>query len=478
MALGLASAACDSEDPARATPIPLADPVRVSGASPFAAGCNAVSQGGVRYAGSEVEPSLTVNPVNPDHLVAAWQQDRWSSGGSDGLATAMSLDGGITWTRAVVPFSLCGGGAGRGGDFQRATDPWVSFSADGNIVHLIGFAFDATTARAAILATRSTDGGLHWQDPAALATTANPDIALDKPTLTADPVDPQRVYAVWDRLTGVTSPDESVVTGPAWFSSSSDGGATWSEAAILYDPGSNAQTIASQIVVLPGGALVNVLVRITCLSTNDPRCTGTTHPLFELVALRSEDGGASWSVPGAVISELRARGAQDPKTGHAVRAGEVVPFTAVDGATGQLYVVWEDARFSGGARDGIVIATSVDGGLDFSAPAQVNGSPSAEAFRPAVAVGKGGAIAVTYYDFRSDPAADPDHTWTSFWRATSPDFGGTWHEAPEGGPFDLRTTPDAEGWFVGDYTGLVASGDRFIALFGMGGDSTDVFVSR
>jgi hypothetical protein len=471
IALGLAAAACDREETARATPNPLADPVRVSGASPFAAGCNPAVQGGVRYTGSEVEPSLTVNPVHPDHLVAAWQQDRWSSGGSDGLATATSLDGGATWTLALAPFSLCGGGnALRGGEFQRATDPWVSFSADGAIVHLIGLAFDATSGREAILVTRSANGGLGWNDPVTLASATDLDIALDKPTLTADPVDPQRVYAVWDRLTGITSPDQRVVTGPAWFSSSSDGGETWSQEKILYDPGSDAQTIASQIVVLPGGALVNVLVRITSMSTD--------HPLFQVVALRSEDQGTSWNVPGVVVSELRARGARDPKTPHAVRAGEVVPFTAVDPVTGQLYVVWEDARFSGGARDGIALSTSANGGLGWSVPVQVNGAPSVEAFRPAVAVGSGGAVAVTYYDFRNDPAFDPDHTWTSFWRATSVDGGATWQDAPEGGPFDLRTAPDAEGWFLGDYTGLVASGDRFIALFGMGGASTDVFVSR
>jgi BNR repeat protein len=467
-AAALALAACGEDHPVF-SPIPLADPVRVSGASPFPPGCNAAPQRGVRYPGSEVEPSLAANPVDPAHLVAAWQQDRWSDGGSDGLVTAVSHDGGASWTAALVPFSLCGGGAGHGGDYQRATDPWVAFSADGAVVHLVGLAFDATTARTAVVASRSTDGGVGWSDPVALAADASPDFGLDKPSVTADPVDPLRAYAAWDRLTGLTASDPSVSTGPAWFSRSSDGGRTWSAPIVLYDPGADAQTISSQLVVLPGGALVNVFVRITAASTKTP--------LFEVVAARSADQGTTWGAP-VVVAALLARGASDPKTGHAIRAGEVVPSTAVDPATGAVHVVWEDARFSGGARDGIALSTSTDGGLTWSAPVQVNGAPAVEAFRPAVAVGGGGTVAVTYYDFRNDVAADRSHTWTTFWLATSADGGATWRDVPEGGPFDLRTAPDADGWFLGDYTGLVASRAGFVALFGMGGDSTDVFASR
>jgi hypothetical protein len=468
-AAALALSAC-GDDHLVFSPIPLAHPVRVSGASPFASGCNAAPQRGVLYPGSEVEPSLAASPADPDHLVAAWQQDRWSSGGADGLVTAVSHDRGATWTAAPVPFSLCGGGAGRGGDYQRVTDPWVAFSADGAVVHVVGFAFDDTTARQAIVAARSTDGGSSWGDPVVIDQTANPDFALDKPTITADPADPSRVYAVWDRLTGVTSPDPRVATGPAWLARSTDAGAHWTAPAVLYDPGADAQTISSQIVVLPGGALLNVLVRITAMSTS--------RPVFDVVALRSTDLGDTWNVPGVVVGALLARGAADPKTGHAVRAGELVPSTAVDPATGAVHVAWEDARFSGGAHDGIALSTSTDGGVTWSAPVQVNGAPAVEAFRPAVAAGSGGAVAVTYYDFRNDVAADRSHTWTTFWVATSADGGATWSEAPAGGPFDLRTAPDADGWFLGDYTGLAASRGGFVALFGMAGDATDVFASR
>jgi hypothetical protein len=200
----------------------------------------------------------------------------------------------------------------------------------------------------------------------------------------------------------------------------------------------------------------------------------TPAPVYDVVAARSGDGGDGWSAP-VLVAPLLARGASDPKTGHAIRAGEVVPSAAVD-AAGVVYVAWEDARFSGGARDGIALATSADGGRTWSAPRQVNGAPAVEAFRPAIAAGPGG-LAVTYYDFRDDVPAEAHRTWTTFWRATSADGGATWRDEPLGGPFDLRLAPDAGGWFLGDYTGLAARGGGFAALFGMSQPSTDVFVS-
>ncbi len=433
-------------------------------------GCSAPTPRGTRYPDSEVEPHLAIHPANPDHLVAAWQQDRWSDGGADGLVAGVSLDGGATWKLTAMPFSACAGGAVPALDYERATDPWVSFSADGAAVNLVGLAFDATTARAAIVVSRSTDGGLTWSPATAIAEDADGDVAVDKPTITADPTRAGHVYAVWDRLTGLASADPSLDTGPAWISRSTNGGETWEPPRVLHDPGPDAQTISSQIVVLPDGALVDVFVRITAASTPGAR--------FDVVAMRSADAGDTWTGP-FVVSGLGSIGAVDPKTGHPIRAGEVVPSSAADGA-GRLWVAWQDARFSGRVRDGIALASSEDGGVTWSVPVQVNRAPLVQAFRPAVAA-SGATLAVTYYDLRFDVEGDAERTWVTVWRATTGDGGATWDELPEGGPFDLRSVPDAGGWFVGDYTGLVARGAGFAALFSMGRSAlsggTDTFVT-
>jgi hypothetical protein len=466
LAASLLLAGC--EDLSWPMPPAIVSPVRVSGASPLPPGCGAPATRGTRYADSEVEPHLAVHPTNPDHLVAAWQQDRWSNGAADALVAGVSLDGGATWTAAPLPLSACGGGEGPA-DYERVTDPWLSFAASG-VLHAIGLAVDATSPRGAILATRSTDGGLSWEPARAVAADASQDVGLDKPTITADPTRAGVVYAVWDRLAGLTAPDPATSTGPAWFARSTDEGLTWEAPRVLHDPGADAQTISSQIVVLPDGALVTVFVRILR--------TSSAQPSSDVVAMRSTDAGATWSAP-VVVGPLRAIGAVDPEDGHGIRAGELVPSSAADEA-GRLWVAWQDASFSGGARDGIALATSRDGGATWSAPVQVNREPLVQAFRPAVAAAAG-RVAVTYYDLRFDAALEADGTWATVWRATTSDGGATWAEVPEGGPFDLRAAPDAGGWFVGDYSGLVARRAGFASVFSMSrsalGAGTDAFAS-
>ena len=152
------------------------------------------------------------------------------------------------------------------------------------------------------------------------------------------------------------------------------------------------------------------------------------------------------------------------------------------GRSGRIAVVWQDARFSGGARDGIAFSRSDDGGRSWSAPVQVNRAPSVPAFVPAVAIADDGTIGVTYYDFRNN-TVDARTLPTDYWFARSTDGGATWAETHVAGPFDLLGAPRANGLFLGDYMGLVASGGDFVTLFtatngGNAANLTDVFAAR
>src|SRR3989440_4485618 len=105
---------------------------RVSGQSPWPASCVPAGQTGTNFFNAEVEPFVAVDPTDPNHLVGAWQQDRWSNGGSNGLGTAASFDRGATWTTGFAAFTVCSGGtAAQHGDYERASDPWVTFRAHG-----------------------------------------------------------------------------------------------------------------------------------------------------------------------------------------------------------------------------------------------------------------------------------------------------------------------------------------------------------
>src|SRR5512141_877768 len=59
--------------------------IRASGASPLTTGCAGPGIGGTLYAGSEVEPYIAINPQDTTNVIGVWQQDRWSSGGAQGL---------------------------------------------------------------------------------------------------------------------------------------------------------------------------------------------------------------------------------------------------------------------------------------------------------------------------------------------------------------------------------------------------------
>ena len=447
------------------TPPPAVDaPVRVTGTTPFAPGCDGGAGLGTPYASAEVEPMIAVNPRDANNLVGVWQQDRWPSGAAQGLMTGASFDGGRTWERHAAPFSRCtGGNAANGGDYERATDPWVSFAPDGT-AHQIALAIRGSSFQPgstnAILASRSADGGRTWSDPVALRIDGS-DAFNDKESITADPTDSRLVYATWDRLNAGGG-------GPTWFSRSTDGGRTWEAARPIHDPGTNRQTINNQIVVLPDGTLVNFFTELDQTAAA-PRTT-------TLTVIRSLDKGVTWSAPVA-IAEVLALGTADPDAGTPIRDGALLGAIAA-GPRGELVAVWQDARFSGGVRDAVAFSRSPDGGLTWSPPVRVNRDPAVPAFMPSVTVRSDGTVGVGYYDLRNN-TADRATLPTDYWLARSAD-GVTWTESHVDGPFDLAIAPDAGGLFLGDYHGLASIGDAFVPFYARTNDGdfanrTDVF---
>ena len=424
-----------------------ADPVVVSGPSPFAA-CT-IGGPGTNYVNAEVEPWLSVNPANPTNMIGVWQQDRWSNGGAHGLVAGYTFDGGATWARTPQPFSACAPG---GLKYERASDPWVSFGPDGT-AYSVSISFNQSNNANAVGASVSTDGGQTWSSPAVLIANDEPTTQFfnDKESVTANPVKAGTAYAVWDRLelpngNPYANLHTQAYRGPTLFSKTVDGGKTWSAPKVIVNVPSRQQTIGNQIVV-------------------DPK-SGTLYDFFDLIQppfnkaagkvafVKSTDDGATWTKP-RIIAGLQTVGVTDPNTGEPVRTGDIIPEPAIDPASGQLYVVWQDSRFNGGTYDEIAISTSKDGGATWSAPQQVNTPTGRPAFNPSVRVDNTGAVMVTYYDFRDLQAGNTTTLPTGFWRKISHDGGATFaDERRVGGPFDMKLAPNAEGFFIGDYQGL------------------------
>ena len=452
--------------PAATLPPLIADAaVRISGDTPFAANCTGGTLGGTEYRNAEVEPYAAVNPANSANIVAVWQQDRWSTGLANGLATATTLDGGATWSRTTPPFTRCAGGnAGNGGDYERATDPWVTFAPNGNAFQMALATQGASLAPgsvSAMLVSRSTNSGQTWSNPATLIRDGSL-FFNDKNTITADPTDANYVYAVWNRLAASGG-------GPAFFARTTDGGNTWEAARSIFDPGPQSQTIGNLIAVLPNGTLVNLFTQL------DEGAGGQVSATLNV--LRSSDKGGSWSAP-IRIASLLSIGARDPETPTLlIRDGAGLAQIAV-APNGHLFVIWQDARFSSGARDGIALSRSIDGGLTWSAPLQINSEPAVQAFTPSVHVRANGTIGITYYDFRSN-TTDPSTLPTELIFARSAD-GVTWQENRLTATFDMATAPFSRGLFIGDYHALTSANNVFVPVYvrtnsGNLANRTDVF---
>ena len=513
--------------PAASPPVQPGPLVKITGPSPFRA-CTAddlpgqTAEGSVNYPGSEVEPYIDVNPKRPLNLVTVWQQDRWSDGGARGLASAVSEDGGAHWATVTPPrFTLCSGGR-----YERATDPWVTYAANGQ-VYFQSLSFDSDPAifggRHAILVSKSADGGHSWSAPAVQIADNDPDVFNDKNSMTADPTSARRAFATWDRLElfdasnaqraalakagrdnrilaagrmmramraeGVSAPPE--YKGPSYFTRTLDGGATWERPVIIHDPGADNQTINNLIEVQPNGTVVVFFTEFLFQPNGGLRAN--------ISLKRSTDHGFSFRpIRGAIVAH-RIRtlainnpfGTFTPDQREFVRDAGILFDTAVDRSNGNLYLAWQDSRFSGGAIDEIAFSMSTDSGLTWSPPVKINKTPDLPkrtreaAFVPTIAVNSDGVLMVTYYDFRNDDATGElaDH-FALFCDPGASNCGNaaSWvrEQRLTRQSFDIRDAPEAGGYFLGDYMGSASVTRTVHPAFGIadGDNQSSIYTRR
>src|SRR3954468_10141979 len=181
---------------APAAAVQLGPLTQVSDGDPFAR-CSADQPGkqdGTLFPATEIEPWIASDPTDPKNIVAGWQQDRWSNGGSRGLVAGVSRNGGAGF-RNVIPgrVSKC-----EGGPWTRASDPWLDFSAKG-VAYFMHLANEPDLPNgqfgaSAMVVTRSADGGRSWGRPVTLIKDPNGQSLNDKNSITADPKDPDLAY--------------------------------------------------------------------------------------------------------------------------------------------------------------------------------------------------------------------------------------------------------------------------------------------
>jgi hypothetical protein len=469
---------------------------------------------GTLYPNTAIEPWVAIDPTNPKRLLVVHQQDRWTGPGARGNVGNLSTDGGATWNETIPPgVTDC-----TGGEFARASDPWVTFAPDGTayafslVVNPGGRnpnGFEATGG--GMIVSRSNDHGESWGAPITLITDGA-HAFNDKNSITADPHDSRFVYAVWDRLVlgagaapqlgldGVVAMQNRLFRhgahpkqGPTLFARTTNGGASWETPRVIFDPGIDSQTINNTIVVLPNGDVFDFFTEILS--------SGAVNIAF----VRSTDKGATFDATPTVVTdiELPSSGAEvaTPDSQEAVRDASGMFSVAVDPASGALYLAWQECSVSKSKCSNsvpissIAFSQSTDNGKTWSAPTRINQTPQilanplrSQAFIPAIVPAGSGTLAVTYYDFRNDvdtPGLELADYFAAFCTpsASKPcsdpaNWGNELRLTPKS--FNMLDAPVAGGHFLGDYMGLAAAGTSVYPVFGqaVGKNLTADFTTR
>jgi Neuraminidase (sialidase) len=250
-------------------------------------------------------------------------------------------------------------------------------------VYAFSLGFDDTGPDNGLFVSTSTDGGATWGAPVPVIVDRQFEFFNDKNALAADDwsTSPHRgnVYVARDRLIEdpLGQPFVGTYTGPAMFSRSNDGGASFSTPQVLFDTGTNKQTIGNVPVVFPNGhvAVLGTFFDNASLGGKSRwRCRPTAGG-------RSARQRWSWTrsrcpFP-ACARATRFRPSPSRRTGRSTPRA------------------WQDVRFSGGKRSDVLVASSRDEGKTWSAPVKANDTPAGAqgAFTPAISVDTRGRVA-------------------------------------------------------------------------------------
>ncbi len=378
------------------------------------------------------EPSVAINPRNPNQVAVAFQ---------DNAHIAYSMDAGKNWQIAAGTEPP---------NYRVSGDVSVAYDNQGHAI-LCYMAFDKlgtfnywghNSSRNGLFVRRSLDGGKTWeaQHIPIIEHPTEPGVPWeDKPYIVADSTQGTfggNLYVGWTRW---TLTDSEIL-----LSRSTDGGTTWSKPIEIDDhPGlprdDNGAAEGFEGTVGPDGTLYIVWAQEN-----------------KIMFVTSHDGGATFShvreiIPTAPImfqiqSLERTNGfpqiAIDPRGGQ---------------QGGKLYVTWSDYR--NGDSD-VFLSSSNEHGKTWSPVVRVNNDPvhngSDQFFQWLAVDPTDGAVNVVFYDRRGDPSnrkqivvlarsTDGGHSFNNFaW--TSEQF-------------------DASGVFFGDYTGLAALNGRVYGVW-------------
>ncbi|MBV1923268.1 MAG: T9SS type A sorting domain-containing protein [Flavobacteriaceae bacterium] len=325
------------------------------------------------------EPSIAVDPTNPDRIVIGWRQFDVISSNFRQAGNAYSLNGGYEWTNPGVL---------NPGVFR--SDPVLDFDAEGNLYYnsLQGtFACDVYTI---------SDGGQDWGAPVPAFGGDKQWMRIDRSGGEGD----KHNYSYWNssfttctgnftRSTDESQSFEDCVTV--------DGDPIWGTLAVDSD--------GTLYTVGQGGSGFIVTKSTTAKDSSIPVS-------FDSVNNVNLDGQLDVAVP------MNPQGLM----------GQAWIDVDVSGGVnnGNVYVLASVARFSNSDPADVMFAKSTDGGLTFSAPIRVNTDVSETNYQwfGTMSVAPNGRIDVVWLDTRDATNTIDSVLYYTF----SEDQGDTWSD--------------------------------------------------
>jgi BNR/Asp-box repeat len=390
---------------------------------------------------NESEEAIAVNPTNPNNIVIVTNVGHREAGLSAGMFEGVSFDGGATWTTRLI------GNNDNLGD--ACCDPSLSFDEHGNL--FLTYLYQAENEVPIAL---STDGGLTFNvianieaPPKTTPTKASGDNRglfrfVDQPTITAARGEVWVVFNAGGPIFATGAPVSGLGQVGTFFSGE-------------VVPGSNNCTYGD-VAIGPAGQVMQ-----SCTLTETGQGGGKV-----FVNVDPDGLGPAGFGDRVLVAAMHVGGCDfiAPQPDRSVDAESGLAWDRTGGAhDGRVYAVYTKEQQNESDNTDVYVRYSDDGGVTWSGGVRVNDDATANSqFLPKISLDPTtGNLAVVWYDARTDlGAGGPGDTDSipnddaQFWGAFSTNGGTSFMPNVQISAGTSNAPDSGNGIDYGDYTGL------------------------